>query len=84
MKIKFLKVYIGLCFLFAFGLFVATEYNFPIDLISHVSTLFNQSELNIKLWLQAVSLVFLWFTGLFGLILFSKTPTKAENTKNMS
>lgn len=82
MKIKFLKVYIGLCFLFAFGMFVATEYNFPIDLISHVSTLFNQSELNSKLWLQAVSLIFLWFAGLFGLILFSETPTKPKNSTN--
>ena len=82
MKIKFLNVYIGLCFLFAFGMFVATEYNFPIDLISYVSTLFNQSELNSKLWLQAVSLVFLWFAGLFGLILFSETPTKPKNSTN--
>lgn len=84
MKIKFLKVYIGLCFLFAFGLFVATEYNFPIDLISHVSAMFNQSEINSKLWLQAVSLVFLWFAGLFGLLLLAKTPTKAENTETRS
>ena len=84
MKIKFLKVYIGLCFLCAFTLFVATEYNFPIDLISHVSAMFNQSEINSKLWLQGVSLFFLWFAGLFGLILFSETPTKAENTKNKS
>ena len=72
MKIKFLKVYIGLCFLFVFTLFVATEYSFPIDLISHVSTIFNQSELNSKLWLQAVSLFCLWFVGLFGLLLFAK------------
>ena len=72
MKIKFLKVYIGLCFLCAFTLFVAIEYNFPIDLISHVSAMFNQSEINSKLWLQGVSLVFLGFAGLFGLLLFAK------------
>lgn len=82
MKIKFLKVYIGLCFLFAFTLFVAIEYSFPIDMISHVSTLFNQSEVKSKLWLQAVSLIFLWFAGLFGLILFSETPTKPKNSTN--
>lgn len=82
MNIKFLKVYIGLCFLCAFTLFVATEYNFPIDMPSHVSTIFNQTEPNSKLWLQAVSLIFLWFAGLFGLLLFAKTPTKAENSTN--
>ena len=84
MKIKFLKVYIGLCFLFAFTLFVAIEYSFPIDIVAYVSNLLNWSEINTKLWLQAVSLLFLWFAGLFGLILFSETPTKAENTKNKS
>mgnify|MGYP000965830782 CR=1 FL=1 len=84
MKIKFLKVYIGLCFLFAFTLFVAIEYSFPIDIVAYVSNLLNRSEINTKLWLQAVSLLFLWFAGLFGLILFSETPTKAENTKNKS
>lgn len=84
MKIKFLKVYIGLCFLFAFTLFVAIEYSFPIDMISHVSTLFNQSEVKSKLWLQAVSLIFLWFAGLFGLILFSETSTKTKNNTNNS
>ncbi len=84
MKIKFLKVYIGLCFLFAFTLFVAIEYSFPIDIVAYVSNLLNRSEINTKLRLQAVSLLFLWFAGLFGLILFSETPTKAENTKNKS
>lgn len=82
MKIRFLKLYIGLCFLFAFTLFIAIEYSFPIDMISHVSTVFNQSEVNSKLWLQAVSLIFLWFAGLFGLILFSETPTKTKNNTN--
>lgn len=81
MKLKFLKVYIGLCFLFAFSLFVAIEYSFPTDVVSYVSTLFNQSELNSKLWLQGVSLVFLWFAGLFSLIVVAKTPTKAETNK---
>ena len=71
MKIKFLKVYIGLCFLCAFTLFVATEYNFPIDLISHVSAMFNQSEINSKLWLQGGILIllvvcrFIWFNFIF-------------------
>ena len=82
MKIRFLKLYIGLCFLFAFTLFIAIEYSFPIDMISHVSTVFNQSEVNSKLWLQAVSLIFLWFAGLFGLILFSETPKKTKNNTN--
>lgn len=81
MKIRFLKVYIGLCFLFAFTLFIAIEYSFPIDIVTYVSTVFSQSEVNSKLWLQAVSLIFLWFAGLFGLLLFAKTPTNAENTK---
>ena len=81
MKIKFLKVYIGLCFLFAFVLFVAIEYSFPIDVVSYASNKSNQPEFEVKLWLQAVSLVFLWFAGLFGLLLFAKIPTKAETTK---
>ena len=82
MKFKFLKVYIGLCFLFAFFLFVAIEYSFPIDVVSYASSKFNRTEFEVKLWLQAVSLFFLWFAGLFGLLLFAKTPTKAENSTN--
>lgn len=82
MEFKFLKFCIGLCILLTFVLFVAIEYSFPIDMISHVSTVFNQSEVNSKLWLQAVSLIFLWFVGLFGLILFSETPTKTKNNTN--
>lgn len=82
MKIKFLKVYLGVCFLFAFTLFIAIEYSFPIDIVTYVSTAFNQTELNSKLWLQAVSLIFLWFAGLFGLIIFSETPTKPKNSTN--
>lgn len=81
MKIKFLKVYIGLCFLFAFVLFVAIEYSFPIDVVSYASNKSNQPEFEVKLWLQGVSLVFLWFAGLFSLIVVAKTPTKAETTK---
>lgn len=81
MKTRLLNVYIGLCFLCAFTLFVVIEYNFPIDLVSHVSTVFDQSEFNSKLWLQGVSLVFLWFAGLFSLIVVAKTPTKVETTK---
>ena len=81
MKIKFLKVYIGLCFLFAFVLFVAIEYSFPIDVVSYASNKSNQPEFEVKLWLQGVSLVFLWFAGLFSLIVVAKTPTKVETTK---
>lgn len=84
MEFKFLKFCIGLCLLLTFVLFVAIEYSFPIDIVSYISVWLTQLEFNAKLWLQGVSLVFLWFAGLFGLILFSKTPTKAENTKNMS
>ena len=76
-----MKVYIGLCFLFAFSLFVTIEYSFPIDVVSYASNKSNQPEFEVKLRIQGVSLVFLWFAGLFGLILFSKTPTKSENTK---
>lgn len=84
MRFWFLKFYIVLCFLLAMILFVSIEYSFPIDIVAYLSSVLNRSEINTKLWLQAVSLVFLWFAGLFGLILFSKTPTKAENTKNRS
>lgn len=72
MEFKFLKFCIGLCILLTFVLFVAIEYSFPTDVVSYVSTLFNQSELKSKLWLQGVSLVFLGFAGLFGLLLFAK------------
>lgn len=82
MEVKFLKFYIVLCFLFAFTLFVAIEFNFPIDVVSYASNKFNQSEFEVKLWLQGVSLFFLGFAGLFGLLLFAKTPTKAENSTN--
>ena len=75
-----MKVYIGLCFLFAFSLFVAIEYSFPIDVVSYASNKSNQPEFEVKLWLQGVSLVFLWFAGLFSLIVVAKTPTKAETT----
>ena len=84
MKLKFLKSCIVLCLLFAFVLFVAIEYSFPIDIIAYLSSVLNRSEINTELWLQAASLIFLWFAGLFSLLLVAKTPTKAENTKNMS
>jgi len=79
MKFGFLKFCIVLCLLLAFVLFVSIEYNFPMDVIYYVSNRLNQSVFNTKLWLQAVSLVFLWFACLFGLILFSETPTKSKN-----
>lgn len=80
MKFGFLKFCIVLCLLLAFVLFISIEYSFPMDVIYYVSSRLNQSVFNTKLWLQAVSLVFLWFAGLFGLILFSETPTKSKNT----
>ena len=63
-------------------LFVSIEYSFPIDVVSYVSSVVNRSESEVKLWLQGVSLIFLWFTGLFGLILFSEIPTKPKNSTN--
>lgn len=84
MYLTFLKFCMSLSLISALVVFIGLEFNFPIDLVSYVSTKLNQSVFDITVWLQAVSLVFLWFAGLFGLILFSKTPTKAENTKNKS
>ena len=82
MRFWFLKFYIVLCFLLAMILFVSIEYSFPIDVISYVLSIVNRSESEVKWWLQGVSLVFLWFAGLFGLILFSETPTKPKNSTN--
>ena len=82
MKVRFLKLYLVFCLVLALVLFLCIEFHSPLDLISSVSTAFNQTELNSKLWLQAVSLIFLWFAGLFGLILFSETPTKPKNSTN--
>lgn len=84
MKVRFLKLYLVICLVLALVLFLCIEFHFPLDLISSVSTAFNQTELNSKLWLQAVSLFFLWFAGLFGLILFSETLTKPKNRTNNS
>jgi hypothetical protein len=72
MEFKFLKFCIGLCILLTFVLFVAIEYSFPIDIVSYISVWLTQLEFNAKLWLQAVSLIFLWFVSLFGLLLFAK------------
>lgn len=72
MEFKFLKFCIGLCILLTFVLFVAIEYSFPIDIVSYISVWLTQLEFNAKLWLQGVSLVFLGFAGLFGLLLFAK------------
>ena len=79
--LRFIKLYICFCALGAFILFVGVEFSFPLDLLSYVSLKANHSLLETKLWLQGVSLVFLWFAGLFGLLLLAKTPTRAENTK---
>jgi hypothetical protein len=77
----FLKFGIGLSMLTAFIIFIGVEFNSPIDLISYVSQKIDRSVLDTKLVLQAVSLIFLWFAGLLGLILFAKTPIRTENTK---
>lgn len=68
MEFKFLKFCIGLCILLTFVLFVVIEYSFPIDIVSYISVWLTQLEFNAKLWLQAVSLIFLWFVSLFGLL----------------
>lgn len=81
MKFRFLKSCIVLCLLLTFVLFVAIEYSFPIDIVAYLSSVLNRSEINTKLWLQGVSLVFLWFAGLFGLLLLAKTPTNVETTE---
>ena len=77
MRFWFLKVCIGLCFLCFLGLFLNLEFRFPIDSIEYVSSKLNRSPLETKYILQAISVLFLWFAGLFGLMLFSKTPVKA-------
>lgn len=82
MRFWFLKSSIVLCFLLVMILFVSIEYSFPIDVISYVLSVVNRLESEVKWWLQGVSLVFLWFMGLFGLILFSETPTKPKNSTN--
>lgn len=81
MRFWFLKSSIVLCLLLTFVLFVVIEYSFPIDVVSYASNKSNQPEFEVKLWLQGVSLVFLWFAGLFSLNVVAKTPTKAETTK---
>ena len=81
MYLTFLKFCIGLSLICALVVFSSLEFHFPVDLISYVSNELNRSIFDTKLWLQAVSLIFLWFAGLFGLILFAKTSTKAETTK---
>ena len=82
MRFWFLKSSIVLCFLLVMILFVSIEYSFPIDVISYVLSVVNRLESEVKWWLQGASLVFLWFMGLFGLILFSETPTKPKNSTN--
>lgn len=84
MRFWFLKSSIVLCLLLTFVLFVVIEYSFPIDVVSYMSSRLNRTEFDVKLWLQGVSLVFLWFAGLFGLVLFSETPIKSKNSVNNS
>lgn len=84
MSFRFLKFFIALSMLIALIIFIGVEFNFPIDLISYVSQKIGRSVLDTKHVLQVVSLIFLWFAGLFSLIVVAKTPIKAENTKNRS
>ena len=84
MRFWFLKSSIVLCLLLTFVLFVVIEYSFPIDVVSYMSSRLNRTEFDVKLLLQGVSLVFLWFAGLFGLVLFSETPIKSKNSVNNS
>lgn len=82
MNYLFLKLYICFCALGAIILFVGIEFSFPLDLPYYVSTKVNRSLLETKLWLQGVSLFFLWFASLFGLSLFLEIPTKSKNSTN--
>lgn len=82
MNYLFLKLYTCFCALGALILFACIEFSFPLDLPYYVSTKVNRSLLETKLWLQGVSSVFLWFSGLFGLVLFSEIPTKSKNSTN--
>lgn len=76
MRFWFLKICIVLCVLGSLGLFLNLEFKFPVDSIEYVSNKLSRSPLETKYILQAVSVLFLWFAGLFGLMLFSKTPVK--------
>lgn len=58
MYLTFLKFCMSLSLISALVVFIGLEFNFPIDLVSYVSTKLNQSVFDTTLWLQAVSLVF--------------------------
>lgn len=77
MRFWFLKACIVLCVLGSLGLFLNLEFKFPVDSVEYISNKLSRSPLDTKYILQAVSVLFLWFAGLFGLMLFSKTPVKA-------
>ena len=77
MRFWFLKTCIVLCVLGSLGLFLNLEFKFPVDSVGYLANKLGRSYLETKHILQAVSVFFLWFAGLFGLMLFSKTPVKA-------
>lgn len=72
----------GLCLLGALGLFINLEFQFPIDSVGYLANKLGRSYLETKYLLQAVSILFLWFAGLFGLVLFSKLSIKTVETSN--
>ena len=80
MRFWFLKACIVLCVLGSLGLFLNLEFKFPVDIVSSVSNKLSRTPLETKYLLQAVSVLFLWFAALFGLVLFSKLPVKAVET----
>lgn len=82
MRFWFLKICISLCFLCSLGLFLNIEFQFPIDSVGYLANKLGRSYLETKYLLQAVSILFLWFAGLFGLVLFSKLPIKTVETSN--
>jgi hypothetical protein len=82
MRFWFLKTCIGLCLLGALGLFINLEFQFPIDSVGYLANKLGRSYLETKYLLQAVSILFLWFAGLFGLVLFSKLSIKTVETSN--
>ena len=80
MRFWFLKACIVLCVLGSLGLYLTLEFQFPVDSAEYISNKLSRSPLDTKYILQAVSVLFLWFAGLFGLVLFSKLPVKAVET----
>lgn len=80
MRFWFLKACIVLCVLGSLGLFLNLEFKFPVDSVGYLANKLGRSYLETKYLLQAVSVLFLWFAALFGLVLFSKLPVKVVET----